>query len=130
MNFLSKTHNMRMFRFILLVIVIGFSFGMLTAYGQAFLPNSLTSLANSSGSWSMLAFLIALRAHNVWISALSGTLTFFALLAGYIISNEIRGYSAGSSLIIFWGVAGVLVGPFLGLSAHWVRRDSSWLAAL
>ena len=42
-----------------LVGVLGLTFGVATAYAQAWLPHEVGSLANSVGSWALLAFLLA-----------------------------------------------------------------------
>jgi hypothetical protein len=53
-----------------------------------------------------------------------------ALLAGYIAGASMLGYPSSAQLIIFWGVAALLVGPPLGLGAFWVRHRGGRLAAL
>jgi len=47
-----------------------------------------------------------------------GGVTLLALLAGYVGTNELRGVSSSASLLLFRGVAGVTVGPLVGLGAH------------
>ena len=110
--------------------LLGLALGVLTAYGQEWLPREVGSLANSSGSWALAAFLLALLATGPHVAAACGALALLALLAGYVLGAGLRGYPSGSTLIVFWGLATVFVGPFLGLGAHWVRSGRRTLAAL
>jgi hypothetical protein len=110
--------------------LLGLALGVLTAYGQEWLPREVGSLANSSGSWALAAFLLALLATGPRVAAACGALALLALLAGYVLGAGLRGYPSGSTLIVFWGLATVFVGPFLGLGAHWVRWGRRTLAAL
>ena len=59
-----------------------------------------------------------------------GALALVALLAGYVLGAGIRGFPSSTALMVFWGLAAVLAGPPLGLSAHWVRAGRPGLAAL
>ena len=47
----------------------GLVLGVLTAYAQGWLPDELGSLANSSGSWVLVAFLVALLARRPGVAA-------------------------------------------------------------
>jgi hypothetical protein len=108
----------------------GLGLGALTAYGQEWLPPELGSLANSSGSWSLMAFGLALLAGGPRLAALCGALTLGTLLAGYVVAAGIRGDVSSSSLIVFWGAAAILMGPLIGRAAHAVRSGAPTLAAL
>ncbi len=103
------------------VLVTGFTLGVLTSFGQKLLPDELASFANSSGSWSLVAFLLALRAPRRGIALVGGALALWALLAGYIVASELRGFPVSTWLVTFWGAAGLLAGPLLGLAAWWSR---------
>ena len=74
-----------------LVALLGLTLGVLTAYGQAWLPQELGPLANSSGSWALLAFFLALLGTNQRMAAMLGSLTLVALLGGYVLGAEVRG---------------------------------------
>lgn len=109
---------------------VGLLLGGLTAYAQEWLPAELGSLANSSGSWTLLAFGLALLAPTRAAAAATGALVLAALLAGYVVGAAIRGDTSSTRLIVFWGLAALLVGPPLGLAAHWVRSGPPLLAAV
>jgi hypothetical protein len=103
------------------VAALALVLGGLTAYAQQWLPAELGSLANSSGSWVLIAFLLALLANRPVLAAVSGGLALFMLLAGYVIAANLRGHESSTQLLVFWGTAAVLVGPFVGLAAQWSR---------
>ncbi len=114
----------------LLVTVVSLVLGALTAYAQGWLPEQVGSLANSSGSWALLAFLLALLGARPAVAAAFGSLSLLALLAGYVLGAEVRGYPSSSQLIVFWGAAALLAGPLLGVGASWVRSRRGPFAAL
>ena len=114
----------------MLVALIAVLTGMVTAVAQGQLPEQVTSLANSSGSWALVAFLLASLAATPAVAAGFGSLSLLALLAGYVVGASILGYPSSARLMIFWGVAALVVGPPLGLGAHWVRQRGGRLAAL
>ena len=109
---------------------VGMAFGVATAYGQLWLPSEIASLANSSGSWSLVAFVVALRSRTPRIAAVSGALVLAGLLAGYVLGAAVRGDTSSRSLIVFWGLAALTAGPVLGVSAHWCARAGDRLVAV
>ncbi len=113
-----------------LVGMVALSLGVLTAYAQEWLPSEVNSLANSSGSWALVAFGLALLSTNVRNAALIGCLSLLGLLAGYKLGAEVRGFATGTSLVAFWGAAAFVVGPVLGVCAHWVKRGRGRLPAV
>jgi hypothetical protein len=106
------------------------AFGVATAYGQLWLPSEIASLANSSGSWSLVAFVVALRARTPRIAALCGALALAGLLLGYVLGAGVRGDPSSRSLMVFWGLAALTAGPVLGVSAHWCARAGDRLVAV
>lgn len=112
-----------------LVGLLGLTFGVATAYAQAWLPHEVGSLANSVGSWALLAFLLALLGTSPGAATLLGLTALVTLIAGYVLGASVRGDPSSSSLIAFWGLASLVTGPVLGLSAYWVRTDRGHLGA-
>ena len=109
--------------------LLGLTLGVLTAYGQAVLPQEMGSFANSSGSWALTAFLLALVAANQRMAAALGFLALITLLGGYVLGARIRGDISSSALIAFWGLAAVVAGPVLGLSASWLKTGRGYRAS-
>lgn len=105
-----------------LAIAVGIAVGTLTAYGQGWLGDSTTSLANSAGPWSAAAFLVARYNRRLVIAAVAAMFTLASCELGYAIANEIRGGSNSTTTIVFWLTAAVLAGPPLGIAAAWSTR--------
>jgi hypothetical protein len=108
---------------LLATVLIAFLLGILTAYGQAWLPHDTRSLANSAGCWALVAFALALMAPTVPRAVTSGAISLVALVVGYVTGAGMRGLPASSNLLTLWTIVAVSVGPGLGLAAHWVRRN-------
>lgn len=104
------------------VLVAAGAAGALTAYAQGFLPDELGSLANSVGTWTLVGFVLALPARRLRTAAVAGALSLAALVAGYYVANELRGFPASSRAVVFWVLAAAVAGPAIGASAHWVRH--------
>jgi hypothetical protein len=113
-----------------LVGLVGLALGAATAYAQAWLPHEVGSLANSVGTWALLAFLLALLGTNPRMAAMLGFVTLIALLGGYVLGAAMRGDPSSSSLMAFWGLSALVAGPVLGLGAHWLRTDRGVWAAI
>ncbi len=105
-----------------LALLLGFG----TSYAQGFLPDAVSSFANSASGWTILTWLIvwAIRSRT-GLSALLGAIGFVGLVLGYTLASELRGLSYNP---VFFGVVGVVVGPFVGVAASWLRRRE-WRAA-
>lgn len=114
----------------LIAVVCGVAAGGVTAVAQGALPAPLASLANSSGSWTLLAFALALPAPTALSGAVCGAFSLAAMLAGYVLTDLLRGYPSSTGLMVFWGAAALLAGPVLGLGAQWLRRRPGTRAAL
>lgn len=100
--------------------------GFLTSFAQGWLPAPISSLANSSGSWSLAAFLLALLGRRMWVSVGIGVLALVAMVLGYDLASTLRGFGVSPFYTLFWGAAAVTVGPLLGWSAHMLRHRNRW----
>ena len=114
----------------LLVLAIALALGALTNLGQAWLPQSSASLANSGASWAAVAFMLALLATGTGRAILWGLLGLAGLVGGYYLTAISRHVPESPASIRFWMLAAVIIGPLLGLAASWVRRGSPVTAAL
>ncbi len=126
----TARHRPRLSIPIVTSVAAGLLLGALTAFGQGWLSDSARSVSNSAGLWCLVAFLVAVTVARRSVSALIGFLTLLALLAGYVLASADRGYESSTSLMVFWGLAAVVVGPVLGIAAHEVRRGPPMSAAL
>jgi len=109
-------------------LVGGVFAGGLTSYAQTFLPEHVNSFANSSGGWSMIAFLL------VWVgrarpalAALMGVVAFEALVEGYSLVSQSRGYFYDDPFSNIFTLIGLVCGPVLGIAASLTRHGlPSW----
>lgn len=115
---------------VVLAVLVGLAAGATTAVAQGALPDALASLANSSGAWTLLAFLLALTAPTGLVGAACGALSLASMLAGYVLADLLRGYPSSTGLVVFWTAAALLAGPLLGGGAQWLRRQEGTRAAL
>jgi hypothetical protein len=115
---------------LVLGIVVSLVLGALTSYGQTYLPDALRSLANSSGSWSAVALLVALLPRHRVAAVAAGPLALLALLAGYELTSLARGYAVSLGTVAEWLAAAVVVGPFLGAGGYGLTARVRWPATL
>lgn len=105
------------------VVVLGAALvGGLTPFAQQYLPNWLNSLSNSSGGWTLPAFLL------VWLSrarpvfaALLGVVAFEVLVEAYAVVSDLRGYFFAAPFSSRWAIVGLLAGPVIGPAASLTR---------
>lgn len=98
--------------------------GFLTSHAQGMLPHGLAPLANSAGSWSLVAFLLGMLSPRPWVSAIAGALSLAAMVLGYDIASVLRGFAASPGATVFWLTAAALVGPVLGWGGSTLRLRS------
>lgn len=106
----------------LLALAVSAAAGALTPLGQQYLPEPLAPLANSSGSWTLIAFgaVYLSRARPV-PAAVLGAACFILMNELYAVVSTLRGNPYSAGLLDFWTVVAVVVGPVVGLSASWLR---------
>lgn len=112
------------------VVAVALAFGALTAYAQRWLPQQMGSLANSAGSWALVACALSLLATSDRLAAVFGCISLLGLLAGYVLGAQMLGYPSSHTTTLFWGVAALLAGPPLGLGAWWVKTRRDLRAAI
>jgi hypothetical protein len=116
---------------ITVVVLVSAIAGALTPLGEQYLPRSIQSMANSSGSWTLIAF-AAVYASRVrsWRAAAMGAMAFLVMNAVFEFVYGLRGYEYPHHYLAFWDVIAVAVGPLVGLSASWLRSTSPGLRAI
>src|SRR5690625_4756667 len=101
--------------------------GGLTFFAQGFLPDAVTSFANSASGWTLLtALLIPAARLKTPASAVLGAVSFVLLVIGYALAAQWQGlfYSP-----VMFGFVGVVAGPFVGTATAWLRSESQSKAA-
>ena len=107
---------------VLVGLVAGLMVGAFTSPLQGWLADSVSSLANSAGTWSLVAFVVARRSPSAAVGAIVAAVTLAMCELGYVLANEVRGGSNATSTVVFWIAAAVLAGPPLGVAASWSQR--------
>src|SRR5690242_17357335 len=90
------------------VALTGFLLGMLTAYAQGWLLDALGPLANSAGTWVLVAFALALLGRGPGRSVGYAATSLIVLLVGYVVADDLRGFPSSLFTTLFWIVAAVL----------------------
>jgi hypothetical protein len=106
----------------LIVVAASFAIGCLESWAQGFLPDALRPLSNSASGWTLVTALLVFWSRTTTrIAAVLGAISFVLLVAGYSIVSDARGFSYSPAK---WSAIGLIVGPFVGVAASWLRtRD-------
>jgi hypothetical protein len=119
---------MRFLRDAVAVVAASLLLGGLTSWAQGFLPDALSSFANSPSGWTALtALLVAAVRPSLGWGAVLGVASFVSLVLGYTIASELRGYVYHP---LFWSLVGVVAGPFVGAAAAAVVGRHALRAAI
>jgi Family of unknown function (DUF6518) len=107
-------------RTIAAVAVASLLLGGLTSFAQGVLPDVLRPFSNSASGWTLLtALLVWACGERVRVSAVLGVVGFLGLVLGYVVVSTVRGSADAEPLFT---VAAIVVGPFVGVAAAWLRR--------
>lgn len=110
----------RVLRQLLVVAGLSLLLGAATSFAQTFLPDALRPFANSASGWTLLtAGAVAASHARTRPSAVFGAASFVALVLGYQFTSTLRGFPTSETLFL---VIGVIVGPFVGVAASWLRH--------
>ena len=102
--------------------------GALTFPAQRHLPDAVASFANSASGWTLVtAVLVGVARLRPVLSAVSGAAGFVLLTCGYALAADLAGLYYNP---VPFSVIGVVVGPFVGLVAAWLRSGSGVRVAL
>jgi len=102
-----------------IAVLISFLLGALTSWAQWFLPDGLRSFANSASGWTLITTLLVFWSRaRAGTAAVLGAFSFVLLVLGYSAASELRGLFYNP---IMFSAVGVVVGPFVGLAASWLR---------
>ena len=104
----------------LLVAAASLLLGGATSFLQTVLPEAVAPFANSASGWTLLtAGAVALCRPRTALAAVLGAVSFVALVLGYQVVSGLRGFPTDETLFL---IIGVVVGPFVGVAAAWVRH--------
>jgi hypothetical protein len=113
-----------------LAVVVGLAAGALTEWSVPHLSFALEPLSNTAAPWVLVAFAVALTARRTGESVVLAVVTLIALVLGFYVAEAIRGWGVSRHQLVFWIVAGVVVGPLVGLAAGQLRHAGRTAGAL
>jgi hypothetical protein len=121
----------RLLAAVAVTLAVAVAAGALTPFGQQYLPEEVSSVANASGSWTMVALLAVYlsRARGV-LAAVLGVAALLALNETYGAVSSARGYPYSAGLDSMWTYIAIVAGPLVGLCASWLRSASPRLVAV
>jgi hypothetical protein len=116
---------------VLIVLLVAALAGALTPLGEHVLPESINSVANSSGPWAMITFALiyASRLRGGPAAALAAGALVTMDLTFFLIFDGLGGYYPHHYLV-FWIAIAICIGPVLGLCASWLRSPNARLQEL
>ncbi|MFC4242681.1 DUF6518 family protein [Gryllotalpicola reticulitermitis] len=103
-------------------VALGASFvvGCLESWAQGLLPAAFAPVSNSASGWVLVTALLVFWARpRVTVAAIIGAASVVLLVVGYAIVSTGRGFPYSP---VTWGAIGIVVGPFVGISASWLRH--------
>lgn len=104
------------------VLVGAATAGGLTPYGQRSLPDALTSLSNSAGSWTALTFgLVYISRSRTWLAAVLGAMSFVVMNEAYGVVSNLRGNFYSAPFGGVFALVAIVAGPVVGFAGSLVR---------
>jgi hypothetical protein len=107
-----------------LVIIIGIFIGLLTSFGQTYIPAPFTQLANSYSVWLFASFIIGYVTKSYWTAGIGGAVVQYIAIAVYYVISAIRfdsGFMISSNIV--WLIGGTVAGPIIGVLAYALRHE-------
>jgi hypothetical protein len=113
-----------------LAVVVGAAVGAVIEWSVPHLPFSLEPLGNSAAPWLVVAFAMALITHRLSESVVLSVVTLIALVMGFYVAQDIRGWAVSRHQVVLWTAASCVAGPLVGVAAAWLRRPERTRAAV
>lgn len=105
------------------VAALSLLLGGVTSFAQGWLPHAVAPVANSASGWTLITAVLVFWARpSTRAAAVVGALSFVLLVLGYALASQLRGYYYSP---VLFGLVGVVVGPFVGVAAAWLRAAGS-----
>jgi hypothetical protein len=110
--------------------VVGAGVGAFIEWSVPHLPFSLEPLGNSAAPWLLVAFAMAVITHRLTESVVLSVVTLIALVMGFYVAQDIRGWAVSRHQVVLWTAASCAAGPLVGVAAAWLRRAERTRAAV
>jgi hypothetical protein len=110
---------------VVIVLLAAALAGSLTPLGEHLLPRSINAVANSSGPWTIITFVLvyASRVRGWRAAALAASALVIMDVTFYFFFDALGGYYPHRYLA-FWVFIALCVGPLVGLCASWIRSSN------
>lgn len=117
-------------RSVLLTLLAGLAVGVATSFGQGHLEQPLAALVNSASAWLVAPFFLGAAMATLRGAALAGFVGCLLQVVGYYATAELRGFSAGGAIVVFWLACAVVGGPVFGAAGHLWRAGEGRARAI
>jgi Family of unknown function (DUF6518) len=121
----------KIFFYLLIIFIAGILLGVITSFGQTYIPQPFTQLANSYSIWLLFSFVVGyiLKSYKIVASLVAGVLIQYIAILFYYVASAIRfdmPFTSESliTLNIVWIIGGTLVGPIAALAGLFVANGS------
>jgi hypothetical protein len=111
-------------------LTCGLAVGVLTSVGQTYLDGALSPVVNSASAWLVAPFFVGSRMATGRRAAAAGLAVCVLQLVGYCVTSELRGFSAGGSIVVFWTACAFVGGPLFGAAGRLWRTRTDHLRGL
>jgi len=113
---------------VIAVLAVAALVGQLTPIGERLLPESMSPMANSSGSWSMIVIgCIFFSRLTGWRAALLALGAFVLMDLCFYLVFGLLGGTYPRHYVLVWVIVAVVIGPLVGLCASWPRSPVALL---
>jgi hypothetical protein len=113
-----------------LLLASGLAVGVGTSLGQTSLDGVLSAFVNSASAWLVAPFLVGSRMTSDRRAAAAGLAVCVLQLVGYSLTSELRGFSSGGAIVVFWTMCAIVGGPVFGLAGRLWRTRTDGLSGL
>jgi Family of unknown function (DUF6518) len=112
---------------VLVIAGAGLAVGVLTVYGQGWLPGQLSTLTNSGAVWLVFAFAVGSCMRSDVAAAAAGAGVLVCAVIGYYVAVPIIVEGAAASLhsVAIWTGTALVGGPVFGVAGRWWRARST-----
>jgi hypothetical protein len=96
----------------------GVAVGVATSFGQTYLSGAPSAFVNSASAWLLAPFFVGSRMSSDRRAAGAGLVVCALQLVGYYATSQLRGFSSGGAILVFWGLCALVGGPLFGVAGR------------
>lgn len=112
--------------------LVGILLGVVTSFGQTYIPDPLRQLANSYSVWLLFSFIVGWLIQKYSWAAVAGVAVQYLAIVFYYVASSIRfdfdlTLSALIANNVIWIIGGTLVGPVAAIAGMIVKNKTRYL---